>query len=71
MVAEANRIVKENRYTLLDRGSRTKSIEIFKVIQDYYNPSYDIQKACKVWNPKSKISYHDALEKKYNEPLNK
>ena len=66
-VKEANRLIGYNKYKLSDRASRRKSIEIFHVIMQHKNPEYDIHLAAKIWNPRSKLSYHTAIEKKYNE----
>ena len=66
-VKEANRLIGYNKYKLSDRTSRRRSIEIFHVIIQHKNPTYDIHLACKIWNPRSKLSYHTAIEKKYNE----
>lgn len=67
MILEANRLIGRNKYKLSDRTSRRKSIEIFHVIMQHKNPTYDIHLAAKIWNPRSKLSYHTAIEKKYNE----
>lgn len=67
MVKDANRIVGYDKYTLEDRLDKDKSIEIFNVIQDEYNPDHDIQLALKIQNPYCKVSYHRAVIDKYNE----
>lgn len=67
MILEANRLIGRNKYKLSDRTNRRKSIEIFHVIMQNKNPAYDIHLAAKIWNPRSKLSYHTAIEKKYNE----
>jgi hypothetical protein len=71
MVEEANRILGMNKYTLSDRKSKEKSIEIFRIVQEYYNSEYDLHKACKVWHPTCKIGYNNAIENKYKELTNK
>ena len=38
------------RYTLQDRFSTSKSIEMFLLVQSYFNPSNDIEKAIRRWN---------------------
>jgi hypothetical protein len=48
-IQEANRIVGYNKYFLNDRVDSTKSIEIFFVIQTFWNPSFDAQKAAYIW----------------------
>lgn len=70
MVNDANRISGKN-YSLDDRFNRKKSIEMFHIIMEHYNPNYDLHLACKLWNPKSSVGYHRKIEKKYNELLNK
>ena len=54
LVKECNDILKKKkskkRYTLNDRYSKKKSIEMFYIIQEYFNPSYNIEKALCIWN---------------------
>ena len=69
-VEDANRILGYGKYTLNDRFSREKSIEIFNAIQDYYNPERDLHFALKLWNPKAPYSYHLKVMRKYDELLN-
>lgn len=61
MVKDANRILGAEKYTLKDRTSVSKSIEIFNIIQDHYNPDHDFHLALKIWNPKAPISYHNDI----------
>ena len=53
-VKAVNAVCKENgngkRFSLNDRRSREKSIEMFKILQDKYNPTHDFRKACNLWN---------------------
>lgn len=65
MIEDANRIVGESRYTLGDRTDRNKSIEIFNIIQDHYNPDHDLHFALKIWNSKAPVSYHLAVMSEY------
>lgn len=67
MLEDANRIVGEERYTLDDRKDRDKSIEIFNIIQNHYNPEHDMHYALKIWNSRAPISYHRAVMDKYRE----
>jgi len=46
-----NRILKEERYTLVDRTNPDKSVEMFSVMQDYWNPDHDIELAIYLHNP--------------------
>lgn len=54
LVDECNRIGKEKknkkRFTYNDRFNVGKSIEMFNIIQDFYNPSHNIEKAIRIWN---------------------
>ena len=54
VVQECNNILKKQksskRYTLNDRFSKVKSIEMFYIIQDKFNPTYDIERAICIWN---------------------
>ena len=54
-------------FTLDGRRDREESIRLFNVIQDHYNPGHDLNLALKIWNPRSKLSYHTAVISKYNE----
>ena len=67
MLEDANLIVGEERYTLDDRTDRDKSIEIFNIIQNHYNPDHDMHYALKIWNSRAPISYHRAVMDKYRE----
>ena len=49
-VKDANRISGRN-YTLEDRFDPDKSIEMFGIIQNHYNPDHDIEKAIRSHNP--------------------
>lgn len=49
-VDECNRILGKKKYTYNDRYNGEKSIEMFYIIQDKYNSSYDIEKAIRIWN---------------------
>ena len=60
-VNEVNRIVGEQRYTLSDRYSVKKSIEMFQIIQEYYNPQHSIEKAIQLHNPTATLNYHDKV----------
>ena len=53
-VKEANSILKKRgikkRYTLADRFNVEKSKEMFFIIQEYFNPSANTEKAIRLWN---------------------
>lgn len=67
LVKDCNRIVGYDKYTLEDRYLRDKSIEMFNVIQDHYNPQRDFHWALKLWNSGAPLSYHRKVMDKYNE----
>ena len=49
MMREVNRLLKENKYTLDDRWSKSKSIEMFNVIKDHTtNPTNE--RLARNWN---------------------
>ena len=77
-VTECNRINKikgvSTRYTLQDRFNHQKSIEMFWIIQKFYNPKLDIDYMVLLWNegnsamkkPKRKTKYYQKVMKIYN-----
>ena len=79
VIKDCNRILKDSnsnvRYTLKDRLNKNKSIEIFNIIQEYYNPSKNIEKAIRLWNGGSSYSkaktekYYRKVIKEYNKRL--
>ena len=69
IVDDCNRIVGYEKYSLNDRTDSLLSIEMFNVIQDYYNPKKDFNYALKIWNPQSSFSYHHKVAKQYNKLL--
>lgn len=75
MVREANRIIAMNggqkdMYSYDDRYDRDKSIEMFKVVQDYHNKEHDLRKALDIWNHNHPDSYRNEIMSKYNDYLN-
>lgn len=48
-VKDCNEVSKK-KFTLADRYSKEKSIEMFNVYQNRYNPEHDIEKALRIWN---------------------
>ena len=48
LILQSKKILK--KYYLKDRLNREKSIEMFYLIQEKYNPSGNIEKAIRVWN---------------------
>jgi hypothetical protein len=49
LVDEANRIDTTKHYTYNDRYNKEKAEEIFAIIQDKYNPKWDIETAIRLW----------------------
>jgi hypothetical protein len=60
MINDANRIAHTN-YILEDRMDSCKSVEIWYIIQNHYNPHYTLTKACKVWNPTASSAYRKKI----------
>lgn len=54
LVKDCNKILAKQksskRYNLSDRLNPEKSKEMFVLIQEYYNPSHNIEKAIRLWN---------------------
>jgi hypothetical protein len=61
MIAEANRIVGENIYTLSDRWDSITSIAIFHSVMMAKNPSLDVDKAIEIWNPNATPTYRHSI----------
>lgn len=70
-VRQCNNIVGSERYKLSDRYSRRKSIEMFNLYQDYFNPNRDLHLAIKLHNPRASYGYHLDIENKYKELISK
>lgn len=49
LVDECNRIGNK-KFTYQDRFNKEKSIEMFNIIQNYYNPTKSTEKAIRLWN---------------------
>lgn len=67
---EANRLVGERRFTLNDRFNRYKSIEMFTIINEKYNPERSFDKALRLHNPGGGRIYREKVLKKYKELIN-
>ena len=70
LLQDCNRIVGYEKYYLNDRYDRDKSIEMFNLIQDHYNPQHDFHWALKLWNSGAPLSYHRKVMDKFNEIKN-
>ena len=55
MVDEINRIQDSIKFTYLDRWSLQKSIQMFNIYQEYWNPTKDIIIAKRIWNGGPKL----------------
>lgn len=62
MIDEANRISKKlnlgESFILSDRLNVNKSIRIWYIVQNYWNPKYTCRRACKIWNPTASNRYY-------------
>ena len=60
LVKDCNVILKKQKskkqYTMSDRYSIEKSKEMFLIIQKYYNPENNVEKAIRSWNGGMKYS---------------
>lgn len=70
LVEDCNRILKNEGFTLEDRLDSLKSVEMFNIIQDHYNPQHDYHWALKIWNSGAPLSYHRKVMDKFNEIKN-
>jgi len=70
MVDEANRICiltgNPACFVLDDRLDSTKSVQMWYIAQNYWNPKYELRKACKIWNPMASEKYYLKLKKMIN-----
>jgi hypothetical protein len=64
MVATVNQIVGYNKYYLQDRNDSIKSVEMFMIYQQRYNPSWDVKKAALLWNGGSNYMKANKEQKK-------
>lgn len=69
-VREVNRILKlkhiEKAFDLSDRYDRSKSIEMFTIIQDKKNPKHDFHKAIRLHNPTAGKWYENRIMEHFN-----
>lgn len=66
-VEEVNRILGKNKYNLSHRYNPKKSVEMFKILQEYRNPTHSIEKAIQLHNPTAERDYHDKVVAKIRE----
>jgi hypothetical protein len=74
MIREANRIKRlqgsDERYKWKDAFDPDKSIEIWYLVQNFHNPSYNLEKACKIWFG-SGVQYDGMTHKEYANQIKK
>ena len=63
-IQEVNRILGKQVYYLSDRVDSVKSVEIFFIIQQFHNPTFDAYKAAMVWNGGSNWHKATPIQKK-------
>lgn len=67
IVDDCNRILGCEMFSYEDRTDSLKSVLMFNIIQDHYNPTHDKHFALKLWNSKAPISYHRKVMRKLGE----
>lgn len=71
LVMECNNILKKRKskkkFSLRDRFSLAKSKEMFVLMQSYFNPTNDIEKAIRSWN--GGMNYSKAKTQRYFEKV--
>lgn len=73
LVTGCNRILGYKKYTFNDRYDKDKSIEMFYIFQNKYNPTGDIELGIRMWNggpgysKKKTNAYYNKVMKKYKE----
>lgn len=67
LLRDCNRILEMEIFKLEDRLDSLKSVEMFNIIQDHYNPQHDYHWALKLWNSGAPLSYHRKVMDKFNE----
>lgn len=69
-VKEANRLQNDFKYSLHHRKSKQHSIDMFNIVQSYYNPSQNINKAIKLHNSKGGTKYHNKVMREFKKIKN-
>ena len=69
MIDEANRICEltgnPRRFTFPKSAlDPIEAVQIWYIVQDYWNPKYDLKKACKIWNPLASKKYYEKIHKR-------
>lgn len=68
MTDEANRLCEMYgnpvRFTFPESAlDSMQSVQIWYIVQDYWNPQYNMRKACRIWNPLASINYYNKIKK--------
>jgi hypothetical protein len=58
-----------NKYSYKDRYNKEKSIEMFWLMQNEYNPEFDIRRAVNLWNAGHVDKYINATQRYYNKVM--
>lgn len=70
LLHDCNRILEMEIFKLEDRLDSLKSVEMFNIIQDHYNPQHDYHWALKIWNSGAPLSYHRKVMDRFNQIKN-
>ena len=67
MTDEANRIKEMSgspiRFTFPGCAlDSLQSVQIWYTVQSYWNKSYSVKRACKVWNPEASVRYYNKVK---------
>lgn len=65
-IEQVNKVLSKKKYKLKDRFNKRKSIEIFNLYQEHFNPEKDVELAIKLHNPRASHLYRDSIMCKYN-----
>lgn len=66
-VAEANRILGDEEFTISDCYDASRSLQMFRIVQNKHNPSGSVPDALRIHNPGGSSSgYNDLVIKAYN-----
>jgi len=74
MIAEANRICKlrgrPERFTYPESAlDPSQAVKIWYIVQGYWNQSYEVKRACKIWNPKASGKYYAKIQAVLNDKI--
>lgn len=71
MTDEANRICKltgnPKRFTFPESAlDSLQSVQIWYIVQSHWNPTYELKRACKIWNPLASERYYNKILESMN-----